>query len=119
MVCGTGVTKGTKRSRPGVQFAKMNEKTIPPESEIRNIQSSGKRPSKTEMITDKKGRERSTGGQVETLYSLWNATRNGEAIILGIGVRGRQKAKHYLTRQLMGIHGTNGAAGGVHQSRLL
>ena len=53
-----------------------------------------------------------TGGQVETLYLLWSATCNGEAINLGIiDVRDRQKAKHPSTRQLVGTHGTNGAAG--------
>ena len=38
--------KGNKRSRPGVQIAKMNAKTIPQESEIRNIQSSRKNKTK-------------------------------------------------------------------------
>ena len=33
-----------------------------------------------------------------------------EKRLLGIGVSGRQKAKHPSTRPLVGTHGTNGAA---------
>ena len=44
VVCRTGGKRETKRSRPGVQTAKPNAKTIPSESEIGNIQSSGKPP---------------------------------------------------------------------------
>ena len=57
-----------KRSRPGVRIAKMNAKTITPESEIRNIQSSSRPPLKnnktkqkhktSEMIIDTNNRER-------------------------------------------------------------
>ena len=56
-----------KRRRPGVQVAKPNAKTITPESEIRNIQSSGTPPSQnktetkhkaSEMIIDTNDRER-------------------------------------------------------------
>ena len=47
----------TKRSRSGVQIAKMNAKTIPPESEIRNIQSSGKPPPKQNKNRNRKASE--------------------------------------------------------------
>ena len=78
VVCRTGGKKGNKRSRPGVQIVKTSVKTIPPESEIRNIQSTvenkqtnrNKNRKASETILDTIGRERETGGQVETLYSL-------------------------------------------------
>ena len=46
----------TKRSRPGVQIAKTNAKTMTPESEIRNIQSSGKNTNKTKQKQKQKSK---------------------------------------------------------------
>ena len=97
VVCRTGDKKGINK-KPGAAPAYKLHKTtkiFPPESEIRNIQTSGKKQNRnkireaSETIIGTNGRERETGGQVETLYSLRSATRNGEAITLGIGIRGR------------------------------
>ena len=108
-----------KRSLPGVQTAKTKGENNSPRKRNQKFQSRGENKTRqkqnrkaSETIIDTNGCERETRGQVKTLYSLWSATRKGEAITLGIGVRSRQKAKHPSTRQLVGIHGTNGAAGG-------
>ena len=121
VVCWTGGGKGiNKRSRPGVEFAKSNAKRIPPESEVRNIQSSEKkteqnrnknRKSKRDDIRHERSRTL-TGGQVETLYLLWSATHNGEAITRGKGVRGQTESKTSFNRATRGDSWYYGAAGG-------
>ena len=68
MVCWTGGEKGiNKKEPPLVQIAKKtNAKTFPPESEVRNIQSSGKNTEQnrnknrkaSETIIDTNDRER-------------------------------------------------------------
>ena len=86
-----------KEAAPGYKLQKRKQKQFPQKtkSEISNIQSSGKNTKQQESKRDDNRHERTieNGGQVETLHSLWSATHNGEAITLGIGVRGRQKAK--------------------------